>query len=117
MHCVAEYLVRDLAAPCVPVPSVANCTGRVAGPNVLVLPGADIGPAEAEKLRRGVNRPWIRRIGNRVEAVAAAQPIPFLVEDAAVRPARARTAPAAVVLQPPVDVVMCRVVHSDVIEL
>ena len=117
VHGVAEHLLGDVLAPRLPVAAAADGAGGIAGADVLRLPGAGVVALEAEELRRREGDARVLRIRDAEEAVAAAQPRPVLVEDAARRPAGARPHPAAVVLQPAVDVVGMGVVDGHAVVL
>ena len=51
MHGIAEHLFGHRFPPRVPVASIADCTGGVAGADVLYLPGAGVVALEAQELR------------------------------------------------------------------
>ena len=95
--------------------------GRVwtaaARPDRLRPPGAQVDAVGVAVLRlRVADRP-VGRIIRGVEAIAAADAVPVGVQDAARCCARARAAPAAVVLQPAADVVRLPHVGADCVEL
>ncbi len=117
MHGVAEHLLRHVLPPRLPVAAVADGAGRIARADVLHLPRLRVVSLQAEELRRRIGDARILRIGHAVEAVAAAQPRPVLVENAARGPAGARAHPAAVVLEAAVDVVGMRVVDRHAVVL
>ncbi len=77
----------------------------------------EVDARQPEVLRRRVERAIVGRVEHRVEAVAAADLEPVLVQDPVVPRRRARPAPVRVVLQAAADAIRHRVVEPDVIEL
>ena len=114
---VAQHLLRHVLAPRVPVAPIADRALRIAGPDVLAAPRARVVALQAEELAGREHVTRIRGIRHREESIAAAQPRPVLVEDAVRGPARARSLPAAVVLQAAIDVVGPLVVDRDAVVL
>src|SRR3954466_10495265 len=90
---------------------------RPAGLDAVLSAGAQIAPMGGAILRLRVRDRPVGLIVLSVEAVAAADAIPIRIEDAVAAARRARTAPAAVVLQAAADVVRLAQVGADRIEL
>ena len=91
--------------------------GRPAWTDAVASAGAQIDAVRVAILRLRVEDRPVRLIVLGVEAVAAANPEPVGVEDAVAAARRARSAPAAVVLQAAADVVRLPHVGADRVEL
>ena len=101
----------------IPVPAVGGLVAARQRPDIRALFGPQIDADDVAVLRLGIDDVQVVGIGERLEAVAALDAIPVVVEDAGVAADRTRAAPRVVVLHAAAQVVGDRHVVADVVVL